>query len=56
MSEEYECTVCQAPLGASYPLCEECCPYHYYKYDAWERQHICITCGKPAPEDFYRDE
>lgn len=56
---DFKCVICQADCGVGpvdaddWCFCESCCPDHVYEYDSYERQHVCVECGQPAPEDFY---
>ncbi len=58
---DFHCRVCgkdvdMAPADLTeQAVCEEHCPDHNYRYDKFERRHVCESCGKPAPEDFYYD-
>lgn len=48
-----ECSV--APDPPERAVCEEHCEDHSYKYDAWERGHLCVHCGKRRPDDWYEE-
>lgn len=42
-----------APDPPAKAVCENCCEDHDYRYERGERAHLCVHCGKPAPEDWY---
>lgn len=44
-----------APDPPDKAVCEDCCEDHDYRYDRWERTHVCTHCGKPVDHEWYSD-
>ena len=57
---DFHCHVCgvevpSAPDPPAKAVCEDHCEDHDYAYEPGERQHLCIHCGKPRPQDWCDD-